>query len=129
MALIKRHLNPVEPSASLDYSNGGGTYLNYFCAHPPFQIDGNFGIMAAIGEMLMQSNYGFIDILPALPESWESGEVKGMRAKGGYKVSFDFSRGKVTRLEIDHESEKECLVMVNGEKKSICTNELICFAD
>lgn len=129
LALIERHLNPVEPSASLDYSNGGGTYPNYFCAHPPFQIDGNFGIMAAIGEMLMQSNYGFIDILPALPKSWKSGKVKGMRAKGGYKVSFDFSGGKVTRLKIDHESEKECLVMVNGKKQSVRTNELICFTD
>ena len=127
--LIKRHLNPVEPSASLDYSNGGGTYPNYFCAHPPFQIDGNFGIMAAIGEMVMQSNYGYIDILPALPKSWKSGKVKGMRAKGGYKVSFDFSDGKVLSLIVEHEIKKECLVKVNSEERTIPTNELICFSD
>lgn len=129
MNLIKRHLNPVEPSASLDYSNGGGTYPNYFCAHPPFQIDGNFGIMAAIGEMVMQSNYGYIDILPALSKSWKSGKVKGMRAKGGYKVSFDFSDGKVLSLIVEHERKKECLVKVNSEGRTIPTNELICFSD
>lgn len=129
LALIKRHLNPVDPTAPLDYTNAGGTYPNYFCAHPPFQIDGNFGIMAAIGEMLMQSNYGFVDLLPALPESWKSGEVKGMRAKGGYKISFEFAGGKVLKLYAEHEREKYCLVKVNGEKRRVSTNELICFAD
>jgi hypothetical protein len=81
-----------------NYMDGGGTYPNLFNAHPPFQIDGNFGAASGIAEMLIQSREDRIFILPALPEAWKTGMANGLCAKGGVTADMKWENGKLVSL-------------------------------
>jgi alpha-L-fucosidase 2 len=102
-----------------NYQNGGGLYANLFDAHPPFQMDGNFGYTAGVCEMLLQSHTGEIELLPAIPKAWTSGSVKGLCARGGFTVDIDWRDGKVTHYRIEATQPRTAKVRVNGELKSI----------
>ena len=109
--LIGTLLRPVGFGPEALQSDGGGVYANLFDAHPPFQIDGNFGFTAGVCEMLMQSHEGFIRLLPALPSAWSDGHIKGLVARGGYEIEMAWSKGRITTLKIHSRTGKRCKVV------------------
>ena len=86
---------------------GGGIYPNMLCAHPPFQIDGNFGFAAAVAEMLIQSGKGHFLLLPALPDEWKDGKVGGMKAQGDITVDFEWREGRIHRVRLCSSREQK----------------------
>ena len=102
-----------------DRRRSGGTYPNLFDAHPPFQIDGNFGGTAGVCEMLIQSDLrnNTIELLPALPDAWSSGSISGVKARGGYTVDFTWKNKKVIKVSIIGTSDVD--LVCNGQRKGI----------
>jgi alpha-L-fucosidase 2 len=115
--LLRSFLTPSDKT-EIDYNNGAGTYPNLFCAGPPFQIDGNLGAIAGIAEMLMQSHgtKNIIRLLPALPTdaSLQNGSVKGLRARQGFEVSFNWQQGKVKGIKILSTNGLPCHILLPG---------------
>lgn len=111
LKLITNQLTLVDPANPTT----GGTFPNFFDSHPPFQIDGNFGCTSGITEMLLQSHDGAIHFLPALPDDWESGEVNGLRAYGGFEVNFNWSGGQIQKIVIKSILGGNCRIRVPNE--------------
>ena len=127
--IYRKLLTAVAPEKAgmPNYSKGGGTYPNLFDAHPPFQIDGNFGGVAGVCEMLMQSHCNLqsdklqytIELLPACPETWKDGKVSGLCARGGYEVSFEWKGGYVRNCEIKAKKAGTVTLLYNGQQKTV----------
>jgi len=99
---------------------GGGTYPNLFDAHPPFQIDGNFGGAAAVAEMLVQSDENEIRLLPALPDAWETGSVKGICARGGFEIAMEWENKILKKVTIFSKIGGKTN-LISGDKKQNVT--------
>lgn len=118
--LLKSLLTPAVDSTTRQH--GSGTFPNLWCSHPPFQLDGNYGGAAGIGEMLLQSHDGYIHPLPALPSTWKNGSVRGLKVRGGAKVSFSWREGLLDEMTVEGGAQKEYLVAIPKGQTSIVVN-------
>ncbi len=108
--------NLLSPAEHPDRKVGGGTYPNMFDAHPPFQIDGNFGGAAGIVELLIQSHLETIDILPALPDALQEGSISGVCARGGFELSFRWEQGELKEVTVLSKAGKNCVLRYKGKR-------------
>ncbi|WP_297087364.1 glycoside hydrolase family 95 protein [uncultured Draconibacterium sp.] len=118
--MYRELLSFVDPSGlKTEYSKGGGTYPNLFDAHPPFQIDGNFGGSAGVVEMLLQSHQKNIHLLPALPDAWPQGLVKGLCARGGFVIDMEWNEGKLAKVNVTAKNGGKTTLIYQGKSKEL----------
>ena len=118
--IYRKLLTYVSPEVYKDSKHrSGGTYPNLFDAHPPFQIDGNFGGTAGVCEMLMQCDGETMHLLPALPKEWPAGEIKGIKARGNYEINLVWNGGKVSKASITSKNAGNLTVKYNGKQKAL----------
>lgn len=115
LQLVRMLLSPA--------AKGGGSYPNLFDAHPPFQIDGNFGGSAGIAEMLLQSHLDGIDLLPALPHSFHTGAVRGIRARGGFTLHYSWKDGSLQQLSVTSDAGQPCLIRYKDKEVRFATQK------
>jgi alpha-L-fucosidase 2 len=129
--LVSRFFNPVKNTETIKYASCGGLYPNMFAAHPPFQIDANFGYTAGVAEMLVQSHCDNIHLLPALPDVWSAGYVTGLRTRGGFELDIYWQRGLLCRLNLRSLYGNKCrikyrdieIVLNTNKGSEYCLNE------
>jgi alpha-L-fucosidase 2 len=120
-------------SSKTEYT-GGGTYPNLFDSHPPFQIDGNFGVTSGIAEMLLQSHtrdaqgHYILELLPGLPSAWPTGHIRGLCARGGFEVNMAWKAGSLAKAEIISKAGRRCVVKYLDRSKELVTEKGVSYS-